>query len=224
MIRAGADALGRSFEDDAQLGAGVWTQQLYGQSVRYVGAVHGVAGNAYVLQRVAHLLDPAAAARWSAALARSLGASAIRSDGMANWPAKLDDPGEGTPAMLLVQHCHGAPGMITSFAAVPHADEALLIEGGELIWRAGPLTKGSNLCHGTAGNGDAFLKLFERTGDQLWLDRARAFAVHALAQSEAQAGELGRGCYSLWTGDLGLACYLWDCLGGKAAFPTLDVL
>jgi hypothetical protein len=26
----------------------------------------------------------------------------------------------------------------------------------------------------------------------------------------------------LWTGDLGFAIYLWDCLRGKAAFPTLD--
>jgi hypothetical protein len=33
--------------------------------------------------------------------------------------------------------------------------------GGELTWRAGPLAKGANLCHGTAGNGYAFLALFE---------------------------------------------------------------
>jgi hypothetical protein len=26
-----------------------------------------------------------------------------------------------------------------------------------------------------------------------------------------------------WTGDPGLAIYLWDCLRGTAAFPTLDV-
>ena len=31
--------------------------------------------------------------------------------------------------------------------------------GGELTWQAGPLAKGAGLCHGTAGNGYAFLKL-----------------------------------------------------------------
>ena len=60
--------------------------------------------------------------------------------------------------------------------------ERLLLAGGELTWRAGPLAKGANLCHGTAGNGYAFLALFERTGDELWLERARAFAMHAVAQ------------------------------------------
>ena len=29
--------------------------------------------------------------------------------------------------------------------------------------------------------------------------------------------------YSLWTGDLGFAIYLWDCVRANAQFPTLDV-
>ena len=48
------------------------------------------------------------------------------------------------------------------------------VAGGELTWRAGPLVKGSGLCHGTSGNAYAFLVLHRRTGDELWLDRARA--------------------------------------------------
>lgn len=39
----------------------------------------------------------------------------------------------------------------------------------------------------------------------------------------ADAMRFGQARYSLWTGDLGLACYLWDCLQGDARFPTLDV-
>ena len=35
---------------------------------------------------------------------------------------------------------------------------------------AGPLRKGAGLCHGTAGNGCAFLALHARTGDERWLD------------------------------------------------------
>jgi lantibiotic modifying enzyme len=56
----------------------------------------------------------------------------------------------------------------------------VLLAGGELTWRAGPLVKGAGLCHGTAGNGYAFLKLFARTGDERWLERARRFAMHAI--------------------------------------------
>ena len=47
--------------------------------------------------------------------------------------------------------------------------------------------------------------------------------MHGIAQTEADAKRHGRLRYSLWTGDLGFAIYLWDCLQGTAAFPTLDV-
>ena len=62
----------------------------------------------------------------------------------------------------------------------------LALDGGELIWRAGPLAKGPGLCHGTAGNGYAFLRLHALTGDELWLMRARRFAMHAVEQVERQ--------------------------------------
>ncbi len=94
---------------------------------------------------------------------------------------------------------------------------------GETIWVAGPLIKGSNLCHGTGGNGYAFLKLYRRTGDPKWLARARAFAMHGIAQTDAESVRQGRMRYSLWTGDAGFAIYLWDCLSGTPRFPTLDV-
>jgi len=77
---------------------------------------------------------------------------------------------------------------------------------------------GAAICHGTAGNGYALLKTFERTGDERWLDRARRFATHALEQVERR----GRGRYSLWTGDVGVALYAADCLEARAAYPILD--
>ena len=64
------------------------------------------------------------------------------------------------------------------------------------------------------GNGYAFLKLFERTGDELWLERARGFAMHAIEQVERARAEYGRGRHTLWTGDLGTALYLQSCLAG----------
>ena len=60
-------------------------------------------------------------------------------------------------------------------------------------------------------------------GDDGRLERARVFAMHALGQVERARTELGRGRYSLWTGDLGVAVYLWQCLGWQG-MPVLDVL
>jgi hypothetical protein len=76
---------------------------------------------------------------------------------------------------------------------------------------------------GTGGNGYAFLKLHRRTGDAVWLERARAFAMTAIAQCREARAELGRGRFSLWTGDVGLAIYLRDCITAEPDFPTVDV-
>jgi hypothetical protein len=37
-----------------------------------------------------------------------------------------------------------------------------------------------------------------------------------------QRSSRGRGRYSLWTGDLGVALYLADCLDSRTAYPVLD--
>jgi hypothetical protein len=107
--------------------------------------------------------------------------------------------------------------------AEAQAASVMMVAAGEAVWAAGPLAKGSNLCHGTGGNGYASLKLCQRAGNALWLQRARAFAMHGIAQTEAHAAQQGQMRYSLWTGDPGFAIYLWDCLRGRAEFPTLDV-
>jgi hypothetical protein len=224
LFRAGAAALEAAFVPDETLDARIWTQDLYGSHVAFLGAVHGFAGNAAVLNAGRLLAPDKTWDAWREEIGRTLRATAIREGDLANWAPQLGLPTEGRHGRLLLQHCHGAPGMVTALAGIDAPIDDLLIAGGETTWRGGPLRKGSNLCHGTAGNGYAFLKLFERTGDEMWLERARAFAMHAIAQSEAQAAELGRRRHSLWTGDPGLACYLWDCLEGRARFPTVDVL
>jgi lantibiotic modifying enzyme len=135
------------------------------------------------------------------------------------------EPRQGKSQEVRTQWCHGAPGIVASFATLAPREEQLtdlLVAGGELTWQAGPLAKGANLCHGTAGNGYAFLKLFERTGNELWLERAQAFAMHAIEQIEQTTTTYGRGRYTLWTGDPGTALYLHSCLSATAAVPTLD--
>ena len=120
-----------------------------------------------------------------------------------------------------MQWCHGAPGLVTSLVTLPRDDatDRLLAAAGELTWHAGPLRKGPGLCHGTAGNGCAFLALHTRTGEEKWLHRARAFAMHALEQAE-----LSQPNASLWTGQIGVALYLRACLDGWDGMPVLDVL
>jgi hypothetical protein len=45
----------------------------------------------------------------------------------------------------------------------------------------------------------------------------------AIGQCREARSQFGRGRYSLWTGDVGLAVYLWDCLTAEPYFPTIDV-
>jgi hypothetical protein len=209
----------------------LWTQDLYGRHLRYLGPVHGYAGNMIALMRGWEWLADDQRARIATAVPRALAANAQRSEHGATWPGVVADRDKtldnyGTARRRLCQHCHGAPGMVTAFADAPFTSvelEDLLREGGSFTWAAGPLAKGSNLCHGTGGNGYAFLKLYRRTNDLMWLERARSFAMTAIAQYCEARDQLGRGRHSLWTGDIGLAVYLWDCLTAKPQFPTIDV-
>jgi hypothetical protein len=217
LYRRGVEALDHSRVDDGRGGV-TWVQDLYGRRGTYLGAVHGFAGIGFALIAGRDLIEPQAWRRWSAALARTLESTALHGEAGVNWAPGVS----ATQVPMLVQVCHGAPGMIYGFAALEEPIDDLLIAAGELVWRAGPLTKGANFCHGTDGNGYAFLKLFGRTGDQLWLDRARAFAIHAIDQSNAEAKAVGRRRASLWTGDIGLAAYLADCIDGRCRFPSLE--
>ncbi len=164
--------------------------------MQYLGAAHGFAGNAYPLLKGAALLDTEHREALYERCAGTLRATAKFEQGAVNWPPGTFAPRPGRPGMLM-QWCHGAPGVVTALADFPpqrSADmDAMLVGAGHAIWKAGPLAKGYGLCHGTAGNGYAFLKLFRRTGDALWLERARSFAMHALAQSERMRQQLRAG-------------------------------
>ena len=198
-----------------------WTQDLYGNNSTYIDAVHGFVATAVPLIHGRKLLSEAEWADWQACIENTVLRTATWEDEQVNWRARLSPPPQKP---LLMQFCHGAPGFVICLADLPgHALDNVLLAAGEAIWSAGPLNKGSNLCHGTGGNGYAFLKIYHRTGDSVWLQRAKSFAMHGIAQTEADALQYGQMRYSLWTGDPGFAIYLWDCLRGRADFPTLDV-
>jgi lanthionine synthetase-like protein len=188
--------------------SGLWTQHLHGRVYRFTGPVHGFAGNVHALREA--LPDEALQAGVESTL-RRLG---VVEDGLANWP-----PTEGE-GLIRLQWCHGAPGLVATLGDLMPTD--LLLQGAELTWRAGPLVKGPGLCHGTAGNGYALLRTHAITGDDVWLERARRFAVHALEQVERARSSYGHGRYSLYTGDVGAALYAKSCLEVDPRFPTLD--
>jgi lantibiotic modifying enzyme len=215
--RESAEAVwGRRDED------GLWTKRLYGETSRGLTPPHGAVGNVLALLDGGELLDEGRRQAIRHETAGLLERTAVLEDGVASWPGRageelLDEDGE-----IRLQWCSGAPGIVT--AAADYLDEELLLMGAEAVWRAGPhgMEKGACICHGTAGNGYALLKAFERTGDEQWIGRARRFAVHALGQVERAHEARGRGRYSLWTGDVGTALFAADCLDGRAAYPILD--
>jgi hypothetical protein len=213
------------FDDAAQ--CHLWTQDLYGSVVQYLGAGHGFAGNVYPLLRAAALLDAERRGALYQRCVTTLGAMARREGDAINWPPGTFAPRPGRPECLM-QWCHGSPGIVTALADFPAqhspAMDEMLLAAGQAVWQAGPLAKGAGLCHGTAGNGCAFLVLYRRSGDAMWLDRARAFAMHAIEQSELARAQHGQGRYTLWTGDAGLAVYLWQCLQGRPGMAALDFL
>lgn len=203
----------------------LWTQDMYRTTAQYIGAGHGFAGNVDSLLRGIELLTADQRALLMERCVETLQATVMDGGDRVNWMARVgpQPPDRRTP---LVQWCHGSPGIVTALAHYPPGNAALddLLRGaGNLVWEAGPLVKGHGLCHGTAGNGYAFLALHERTGDAIWLERARAFAMHAIGQQQRMREAHGQGRYTLWTGDPGLAVYLWHCLQGKGALPGLDV-
>ena len=217
--RASADHVLESWLVDEELGVRLWTQHLTpDRPQRNVGTAHGFAGNAFALLHGPGLTaDEHRAVERDAVL--TAGRLAVVEDDRANWPTGVDAP-LAIPTGIRTQWCHGAPGMIIALSrACPDDDEwaELLLAGGRLTWDAGPLRDRAGLCHGTAGNAYAFLALWQRTSDELWLERARRFAMHALDQVERQETPW----HSLFTGDLGVALCLRSCLDGDARFPAL---
>ena len=220
--------LGWGFSTEAQ--CHLWRiRGPIGGPTTHLGACHGLAGNAMALMQVVDLMPPPHRVELYRRCVEAYEKTAIVEAGYANWRRSVGDAGWGENS-LLVQWCYGASGMVTAMRQFPSEGrvgsapqmEALLRDAAELTWHAGPLAKGSGLCHGTAGNGYAQLTMYERTGESLWLERARIFAMDAIAQYREMKARYGRGRFSLWTGDVGVALYVWQCILGTAGIPTLD--
>jgi hypothetical protein len=128
----------------------------------------------------------------------------------------------------LVHWCHGAPGLVPALLLAHQqwggADYlAAATRAGELVWERGLLRKGNGLCHGTAGNGYAFLSLYRATGEGLWLHRATCFATWCSNLARAELRRPDRPL-SLFEGLAGTCYFLHDMLSpAEARFPGLEI-
>ena len=212
---------------DPETGSWIWEQDMYGRRARHLGAGHGFAGNVFAALRGAGCIDELTRTSFEKRALETLTLTALQAEhegvrGL-NWHPMVDAQ-RVAGRLPLVQDCHGSPGIICRLATMPRSPawDELLRGAGELTWFAGPLTKGPSLCHGTAGSAMACLKLWRRFGQAVWLERARRLAMHAIEQVEAARIKFGQGRHTLWSGDLGLACTLLNCIRADDRFPTLD--
>lgn len=197
-----ADRSAAILVEEWERGDGLWAQTIGGKTAQYLGPAHGLAGNVHALR--GFLGDDELRRRVEPVLRTH----AVWDGRTVNWPPVVgSDPSR-------VQWCHGAPGIVATIGDL--LPEDLLLGGAETTWATGALDKGPGLCHGTAGNGYALLRTYELTRDELWLARARSFAMDALGQLQ--------GRYSLFTGDIGAALFAQACIDVDPCFPILDVL
>ncbi len=229
VYRAGARSLWETWTEHPERSEWLWKSQIFGSVRCYYGACHGIAGNAQVFLKGRDILPNDWIETIVQRAAHTLSLGALREGTNVNWSLSAEPDSVGKKR--LVQWCHGAAGIVTALSCARRLEDtdskeldALVDDAAELVWKAGPLKKGPGLCHGTAGNGYAFLTLYHFSGEERWLHRARQFAMHAIQQSRQAREQFGQGRYTLWTGDGGLAVYLHHCLMPElSSFPGLEI-
>jgi hypothetical protein len=213
------------------VGTHLWTQNLYGMIwSSYLGAAHGFAGNAHAVLASRELVGTIDYVTFERKVVETAVSLAIREGKYVNWPGRygFEPLPNRSEYEQRLQWCHGAPGFVISLDVVSsgtHSElDGLLLGAGELTWMAGPPRDDASICHGAAGNGWAFLKLYRRTRNPAWLQRARAFAMHAIETIRKRREKQDEAWFSFWTGDLGTACYLLSCVELDDRLPLIDYL
>ncbi|XP_077978325.1 lanC-like protein 2 [Glandiceps talaboti] len=186
----------------------------------YIGAAHGMSGILYLLMQV----DLPGVKEYYDSLIKP---SIDFIDGLkypsGNYPSSLSNRSD-----RLVQWCHGAPGVIymllqayKTFGGDKYLDHAK--QCADVIWQRGLLKKGYGICHGTAGNGYAFLALYNVTKDLKDLYRACKFAEWCTEYGKHGCRTPDRP-YSLFEGMAGTIYFLSDMLTpSKARLPALEL-
>jgi serine/threonine-protein kinase len=173
---------------------------LSSSKVETLSIAHGWAGGVYALLR------------WSQATGAAIHSSVVdRIEELAAygwhsgrgiaWPRFPDR----RDAALESTWCNGDAGMAFLWLLVAETLQSErfvdLAEGAAwMVADRGP-DRMADLCCGSGGRAYAFLALFRRTGDEIWLRRAKRFAEHALRDLDPDASDAHR----LYKGALGVA-------------------
>lgn len=171
----------------------------------YYGAAHGTAGILHALGRLGGI-------PMEEHIERLVKMSRIELSG--NFRSSSDSAEDE-----LVQWCHGAPGFVPILldSGGSALDQAL-----DVIWKRGMLIKGHGICHGTAGNGYAFLRAYQKTRDEHRLFQALAFADFIVGASAAEACPQADHPCSLFEGLSGTVHFLLDMLKIVEQGPDWD--
>lgn len=164
----------------------VWGEEFYHTQMSSLGPGSGFSGNAWALIKGFDLHTDEQNRTITDRIMDTAIRNALHDGQHACWPPQYTSLSLNLDNRTLIESWHGAPPMIIPLATLPqgmNADfDSLVLKGGELIWDAGLLQKGPGLCQANRDNGYALLKLFQRTGDEIWLERARMYAMHCIEQ------------------------------------------
>ena len=187
----------------------------------YVGAAHGFAGILYLLLKCYKMLTE----EELLTLVKPT----------VDYLLSIRFPSGNTPSSVgrehdkLVHWCHGAPGVIYTqieaykvFRDLKYLTAAM--QSADVIWQRGLLRKGYGICHGTAGNGYAFLALFNLTHDPIYLHRALQFSRFCGAYGSHPLSRQPDRPWSLFEGLAGTVVYMFDILNPlQALFPAYQL-
>lgn len=191
----------------------------------YLGAAHGVSGILLTLLEVHERVMPLSQTYLEKihATVEYLHSLQMPSGNYPTQPLKQED--------RLVQWCHGAPGVLLLFVrAYEVFQEPKYLAWAELasdvVWTRGLLQKGNGLCHGIGGNAYCFLILYRATGNDIYLFRARQFALSAEDPQVEKYQRTPDHPWSLFEGLAGLMCLYTDLVVGQpemAVFPAVEI-
>jgi lantibiotic modifying enzyme len=178
-----------------------WQRELYPAGYYNLGLAHGVPGVIALLGRI--IGEGIAAAN-----ARTLLDGAVSwllsvenpADSVSRFGTRLTTvPGERREPWSRVSWCYGDLGIAAALlSAARHAREPSWEREALRIARhaarrpvAGSDVLDAGICHGAAGNGHLFNRLYQATGDTLFLDAARGWFERALAMRRPGQGVAG---------------------------------
>eukprot|EP00112_Aurelia_sp_Birch-Aquarium-sp1_P009568 Seg2091.6 transcript_id=Seg2091.6/GoldUCD/mRNA.D3Y31 product="LanC-like protein 2" protein_id=Seg2091.6/GoldUCD/D3Y31 len=185
----------------------------------YIGAAHGYFGIFYILLQP-ELITLKVVQEALPVIKECLDKLLLMRFQSGNVPSSV-----GNDSDRLVQWCHGAPGAVDTLMRafqVYHDDKYLEAAKAccDVIWKCGLLQKGYGICHGTAGNGYAFLTMYHITKDKRYLYYAMKFGEFCLDYGKHGCRTPDRPL-SLFEGLAGTVYFMADLLNPEqASFPA----